>query len=126
MVRILLIVPDSSYRTAAFSRAAEKLKFEYTIASTGGVHSPIESGIGIALRSLQPAEMLAVILEQHKRTPFDGVIGTDDSTVGLAAKVAAHLNLRVIRLKAFEQQLARTFPEGSLRNLECRCLGIGW
>ena len=94
MVRILLIVPDSSYRTAAFSRAAEKLKFEYTIASTGGVHSPIEGGIGIALRSLQPAEMLAVILEQHKRTPFDGVIGTDDSTVGLAAKVAAHLNLR--------------------------------
>ena len=94
MARILLIVPDSSYRTAAFSRAAEKLKFEYAIASTGGVDSPIDGGIGIALRSLQPAEMLAVIIEQYNRTPFDGVIGTDDSTVELAAKVAAHLNLR--------------------------------
>ena len=94
VLRLLLIAPGNSYRTAAYSGAAQRLGFECVIASVTRYRIPSTGLTGIALESLCVPDAVSVIATQHKRTPFDGVIGTDDASVELAAEVAAHLGLR--------------------------------
>lgn len=91
--RVLLISPSNSYRLVPYVEAARRLGIEPLIASQGR-HSPIAEvagGIHVDLADGRTAEK--VLLDSARRRPVHGVVGTDDATVGLAARVAAQLGL---------------------------------
>ncbi len=88
---LLLIAEPSSYRIAAYLAAATRMGLECLIASRGdySLISEVHDGLHVDLTNQESA--LNTILEQAGITPFIGVIGIDDSTVELAAKVAQQL-----------------------------------
>jgi len=63
------------------------------IASNGkhSLVSEVQSGLHIDLDNIN--DSLTKILQENKKNPFAGVLGSDDSTVVLAAKVAQQLKL---------------------------------
>ncbi len=91
--RVLVIAPHSSYRTPAFLNAADKLGVDVLFASEGkhSVVSVYADGLHIDLHDSNGA--MEAILEEAKRRPFVGVIGTDDPTTEIAALAAQELRL---------------------------------
>lgn len=91
--QILVIAPHGSYRTSAFISAAQRLGVRVLIASEGkhSIVSDYAQGLHIDLADAAGARGL--ILQAAEQTPFAGIIGTDDSTVELAAQCAAALDL---------------------------------
>ena len=91
--RLLLIVQPSSYRIAPYLQAAKQMGLTLLLASRGehSLISEVHDGLHVDLDDHVAA--LAVILNEAKKSPFAGVLGTDDSTVELAALVAHHLDL---------------------------------
>jgi biotin carboxylase len=92
-MRLLLISHHDSYRIAPYIKAANGMGLEVTIASEGrhSLISEVASGIHVSFSDQQQAT--DTILEQHGKTPFHGVLGSDDITVELAAKIAKTLGL---------------------------------
>jgi biotin carboxylase len=90
---LLMIAEPSSYRIAAYLEAATKLGLEVLIASNGqnSLISEVHGGLHVDAADMESA--LKTILQQAHVTPFIGVLGIDDSTVELAAKVARELGL---------------------------------
>ena len=91
--RLLLVSQPSSYRIAPFLNAARRLGFKTLIASQSefSLITEINQGLNIDLDNHKKA--LKLIMDEAQREAFVGVIGTDDSTVELAAKAAKQLNL---------------------------------
>ncbi len=91
--RLLLITQPNSYRIAPYLNAARSLDIEVMIASRGqySLVSEVHDGLHIDLDNLNSA--CERILELAKEIPFSGVLGSDDSTVELAARVAQKLGL---------------------------------
>lgn len=91
--RVLVIAPHSSYRTRAFLDAGDRLDIEVVIASEGkhSVVAAYAAGVHIDLNDVEGA--LQTILNEASERPFAGVIGTDDLTIELAARVAEKLEL---------------------------------
>ena len=91
--RVLLIAPYSSYRIAPYVEAAQRLGIELRIVSEGR-HSLVAAvADGIHVDFSDPDTALTRILEAVAERPVDGVIGCDDATVELAARVAGRLGL---------------------------------
>lgn len=91
--RVLVIAPHGSYRTAPFIRAANQLNVDVLIASQGK-HSIVSDYVrGLHIDFQNEAHAIDIILEEAKVNAFSGVIGTDDITTELAAKVAKKLSL---------------------------------
>jgi biotin carboxylase len=90
---LLLIAQPFSYRIAPYLTAARSLSLDVVIASRGefSLISEVHQGIHIDFDDLDHA--LEQILDYAEQRPFVGVLGCDDSTVELAAMVAAQLNL---------------------------------
>lgn len=93
-VRVLLIAPHASYRTAPFLSAATKLGVDVLIASQGrhSIVAAYTDGLHIDLQNREAA--LATIVAASRRQPFAAVIGTDDDTTELAARAAQALGLK--------------------------------
>jgi hypothetical protein len=93
MPRLLLIAPEASYHTASFQAAGKRLGIEVILASEG--HFPIVSSQSVGLRVdfSRLSRSLRIIEATYRKTPFDGVIGTDDASLELAAIVAAAFGL---------------------------------
>lgn len=91
--RILIIAPHSSYRTAAFIAAAERLNLDVVIASEGknSIVSAYAKGVHIDFQDTAKAQ--AALLREAQKQTFAGVVGTDDSSTELAARVAKALGL---------------------------------
>jgi len=91
---VLLISPPESYRIQPYVRAALSLDLEINIASEGewAISSPHSAGIDVPLQDHQSA--LPILLELFKQRQYDAVIGTDDSTLELAAKLAEKTGLQ--------------------------------
>lgn len=91
--RVLVIAPHGSYRTAAFIKAAKKLSVDVLIASQGehSIVSEYVHGLHIDFTNIEQA--IEIILTEARNSKFSGVVGTDDVTTELAAKVAAKLSL---------------------------------
>jgi len=91
--RLLIIAPHSSYRIAPYLQAAESLGVDVTIASAGefSLISVINKGLHIDFA--KPEQALAEIILAAEKTPFTGILGTDDMSVALAANVARALGL---------------------------------
>ena len=90
---MLLVTEPNSYRIAAFLRAASEMGIDVLIASRGhySLVSEVHDGLNVDLSDQDSA--FNSILHQARITPFNGVLGADDSTVELAAKVAQALDL---------------------------------
>ena len=91
--RVLIIAPHGSYRTSSYIKAAKELNIDVLIASQGehSIVSDYVKGLHIDFQY----EELAInkILAESKNHKFSGIIGTDDVTTELAAKVASQLSL---------------------------------
>ncbi|MFV2059405.1 MAG: ATP-grasp domain-containing protein [Gammaproteobacteria bacterium] len=91
--RILLIAPHGSYRTFAFINAARQKGIEVLIASEGK-HSVVSAySEGLHIKFDEPDLAIKKMLHEASKNPFTAVIGTDDSTTELAAKVSKILGL---------------------------------
>jgi len=86
--RILLVSPPESYRIQPYVRAALSLGIEVNLASQGewAISSPHSAGIDVPLQDHQSA--LAILEDLFRQRQYDAVIGTDDSTLELAARLA--------------------------------------
>lgn len=91
--RILLVSPPESYRIQPYVRAAHSLGLEINLASQGewAISSPHSAGIDVPLHDQEAA--LAILSDLTTRQSYDAVIGTDDSTLELAAKLAEKIGL---------------------------------
>lgn len=91
--RVLVIAPHGSYRTAPFILAANKLNIDVLIASQGE-HSIVSDYVqGLHIDFQNEALAVETILAEANQHAFRGIIGTDDTTTELAAKVAKKLSL---------------------------------
>ncbi|MCK5002547.1 MAG: phosphoribosylglycinamide synthetase, partial [Gammaproteobacteria bacterium] len=91
--RFLLISQPNSYRIAPYIKAAQRMGLEVLIASTGKHSLITEVHAGLHIDLDDKATSLDSILIEAKRKPFAGILGSDDSTVELAASAAAKLGL---------------------------------
>lgn len=91
--RLLLIAQPDSYRIAPYIKAAKEMGLEVLIASRGehSLITEVYEGLHIDLDD-QDSAFESIMLEANRK-PFAGVLGSDDSTVELAARVAQSLNL---------------------------------
>lgn len=91
--RFLLIAQPNSYRIAPYIKAAQRMGLEVLIASTGQLSliTEVHSGLHVDLNDKDAA--LKTILAEAEKKPFAGILGSDDSTVELAASAAASLGL---------------------------------
>jgi len=92
--RLLLIAPHASYRTAPYLAAAKALGVDVLLASQTrhSIVAAYTEGLYIDLQ--QPKAALADLIAASRLKPFDAVIGTDDDTTELAARVAQVLGLK--------------------------------
>jgi biotin carboxylase len=91
--RVLLIAPRDSYRTAPYIAAAQKVKAELLIASEGS-HALAGPGVpGMRIEFGTPEAALAAILAAAPTPGFAAVIGTDDTSIELAALASRALGL---------------------------------
>lgn len=91
--RLLLISQPNSYRIAPYLVAAQQMGLEVLIGSRGehSLATEVNQGLHLDLEDHETA--LADILEEARNRPFAGIIGSDDSTVELAAHAAHRLDL---------------------------------
>lgn len=91
--RFLLISQPNSYRIAPYINAARRMGLEVLIASRGehSLITEVHAGLHIDLDDQDAA--LQTILDEAAKQPFAGLLGSDDSTVELAALAASHLKL---------------------------------
>ena len=91
--RFLLIAQPNSYRIAPYIKAAQQMGLEVLIASRGehSLITEVHEGLHVDLDNQDKA--LQTILAEARNRPFAGVLGSDDSTVELAARVAQALGL---------------------------------
>jgi len=91
--RLLLVAPHNSYRIAPYLEAATRLGYDFMVASEGR-HSLVSSvAEGLHLDFTNPDSALERLLDEARRRPFVGVVGSDDSTVELASRLASILGL---------------------------------
>ena len=91
--RFLLISQPNSYRIAPYIKAAQRMELEVLIASTGKHSLITEVHAGLHIDLDDKAAAIETILSEATRQPFTGILGSDDSTVELAASAAAKLGL---------------------------------
>jgi biotin carboxylase len=93
-MRLLLLLPTTTYRTEAFMTAARQLGVNVTVASDEASTLSDQNPAGLlALNFKNPEEaarQVAALAEQH---PIDAVVGVDDETVVLAAVISEALSL---------------------------------
>jgi biotin carboxylase len=90
---LLLIAQPNSYRIAPYIKAAQTLGLEVLVASRGehSLVSEVNAGLRIDIDDHDAA--VELIYRYAQKRPFIGVLGSDDSTVELAARVAEKLRL---------------------------------
>ncbi len=92
--RILIVSPPESYRIQPYVRAALSLDLEINLASQGewAISSPVSAGIDVPLQDQKSA--LTTLVGLFEQQHYDAVIGTDDSTLELAARLAEKTGLQ--------------------------------
>lgn len=94
MPHLLLLLPATTYRAAAFLSAARRLALQVTIGSNRAPAEPGESGSSALLLDFHDPESCAFAAEQLARSHrIDAVVGVDEVTVEVAAAIAARLGL---------------------------------
>ncbi|HEX9485826.1 MAG TPA: hypothetical protein VF976_02080, partial [Gemmatimonadales bacterium] len=95
MPRLLLLLPTTTYRTAAFLGAARRLGAEVVVASERAhVFQQAQPGRFLSLDFLHPDQATRQVVEFAVTRPIDAVVGVDDATAVLAAVLSNALGLR--------------------------------
>ena len=95
MPRLLLLLPTTTYRTAAFVEAARRIGADLTVASEQPSTLEAANPTGLLTLDFQHPERAADFVRTFTRTtPIDAVVGVDDDTAVVAAAVAERLELR--------------------------------
>jgi biotin carboxylase len=93
--RLLLLLPSTSYRTAAFVEAARQMGAELTVASERPSTFEATNPAGLLTLDFQHPERAAdeagVFARQN---PIAGVVGVDDDTAVVAATIAQRLHVK--------------------------------
>ncbi len=101
--RLLLLLPTSTYRAAAFVAAADALGIDLTVASEqDSAFSVDEPDKLLTLDFTDPGESAARILAFHQSHPLNAVFGIDDQTAVVAAHAAQRLGLHHNPVRAVE------------------------
>ena len=90
---VLLVAPHLSYRIAPFVRAAEGLGARTLVASEGRHTLVAAAAAGIHVDFGDPERAVGEMVAAAREAGVGAVIGTDDRSVELAARVAARLGL---------------------------------
>ncbi len=92
--RILLIMPTTTYRAAAFMEAAAQQGLEIVVASERQqALAPLAGGSTLVISLTDAARTIAVVKKAATEKPFHAIIGVDEESVLLAAMVSAALDL---------------------------------
>lgn len=91
--RVLVIAPHGSYRTAPFLTAAKQLNIDILIASEGEHSIVSEYAQGLHIDFKNKRQAIETIVNEAAKLSFSGIIGTDDTTTELAARIAEQLSL---------------------------------
>jgi biotin carboxylase len=92
--RIMLLMPVTSYRATEFMAAARRLDADVIVASDHAQVLAAFVGDRSLRVELKPTDdNVATIVAHARRDSISAIIGTDDSTVELAARAAATLGL---------------------------------
>jgi formate-dependent phosphoribosylglycinamide formyltransferase (GAR transformylase) len=95
MPRLLLLLPTTTYRTAAFVEAARQIGVELTVASEQPSTLEAANPAGLLTLDFKTPERAADDVHVFARTqPIQGVVGVDDDTAIVAAFIAERLNLK--------------------------------
>jgi formate-dependent phosphoribosylglycinamide formyltransferase (GAR transformylase) len=95
MPRLLLLLPTTTYRTAAFVEAARQIGVELTVASERPSTLEAANPTGLLTLDFQHPERAAESVRDFAREhPINGVVGVDDDTAVVAAAVAERLKLK--------------------------------
>jgi biotin carboxylase len=93
-MRLLLLLPTTTYRTEAFVEAALRLGVDLTVASEeDSAFSERESEGLLTLDFRSPAQMVAEVDAYAAEFPVDAVFGVDDETAVAAATISDALGL---------------------------------
>jgi len=93
-VRLLLLIPSSSYRTEAYVEAARRLGIELTVASEqDSTFSAADNPGLLTLDFADPVEASEVVAHFAEEHAIAAVIGVDDATAVAAARIAQALGL---------------------------------
>src|SRR5262245_10911070 len=93
-MRVLLLIPTTSYRTADFLEAARRLGVDVTVASEEpSTMEPLNPEGLLTLDFLDPGRAAEQAVEFARRCPFEAVVGVDDDTTIAAAAIAEALAL---------------------------------
>lgn len=118
--RVLVIAPHGSYRTTPFIKAANQLNVNVLIASQGE-HSIVSAYVqGLHIDFRKENQAIKKILAEAKKQPFLGIIGTDDVTTELAARIAAKLNLPHNKPQAVKIAQRKDLARLSLQNAKVK------
>ena len=101
MLRLLLLIPTTTYRTEDFVAAAAKLDVELVVASERP--NVLESALPDNLLTLDfgdPIKAARTVAEFARRHPVDAVVPVDDRTTVVGAAIAERLGLRSSSLDA--------------------------
>jgi biotin carboxylase len=95
MPRLLLLLPSTTYRTAAFVEAARQVGAELTVASERPSTFEAANPRGLVTLDFQDPERAAEQAREFARQhPIAGVVGVDDDSAVVAAAVAERLRLK--------------------------------
>ena len=129
--RVLIVSPPDSYRIVPYVRAARSLNLEAHLASHGdwALTSPDAAGVEISFDD--PRQALEQLLKYAGEQKLDAVIGTDDSTLVLAAELARQLGLQqnppqsvnTARRKDLSRQ---ALEEAGVAVPGFQCVPVGW
>ncbi len=118
--RLLLLLPSTSYRAAAFVEAATRLACDLTVASD--YHNVFESAQPerfLALDFADPVKAAEQAKAFHAAHPIAGLFAVDDDTVVLAAHIARALGLPYLSLDA-----ARSARDKHLQRTKLKAAGV--
>jgi len=94
MPRLLLLLPSTTYRTAAFVDAARRIGANLTVASEQPSTLEAANPAGLLTLDFQHPERAADQAHDFaRRHPIDAVVGVDDDTAVVASVVSARLRL---------------------------------
>jgi biotin carboxylase len=131
VLRLLLLIPTTTYRTEDFVRAAAKLDVELVVASERP--NVLEAALPDSLLTLDfgdPQKAARAVAEFARRHPVDAVVPVDDRTTVVGAAVAERLGLRSSPLAAVtttrnKHRMREAFARAGVRSPRFTLLHVG-
>lgn len=121
-LRLLLLLPTTTYRAEGFVAAAERLGVDLVVGSERP--SALSGDLPDTLLTLDfadPDKAAAAVAEYARRAPIDAVVPVDDATTVVGAAIAARLGLRANPVPAASRARNKARMREALHRAGLRC-----